>query len=226
MFTGNLIAAVDRFGDRSPGQIVLYTKDDGTIATGMLIPRNFDLAQTMADEAVIFPTADVAAAFIKGHNGILADKDGLVKIVQSGGLFKVEIQKAGGRGKPLFLLKAAEPHYQLLREQGKLYVGHVEPSKLGPLLAAYSDNLGIQWQTQTFKDEAKAMLPQPDVKLRALSAGARTPRAAAQSVASQVSEAMRRYRLAGKVSDARTCRTCRSPTVSDIRRSGCSGPPS
>jgi len=161
MITGNLIAAMERF-NRTTGQVVLFTREDGKVDPGVLMPRNFDLGAELENEDVFFPQIGMAAQFLRENDGILKSADKIVYLSHENGTrsgrLKLQIQKSNGRGRPYFLLRALQPYLVNPREQGKFYTARIATSDLDDVLRIYTENLGTRWVTDSFKEQARGIV--------------------------------------------------------------------
>jgi hypothetical protein len=157
MATGNLIAGVDRFS-RSNGQVVIYTDSTGEQRTGLLMPRTFDPGVEMANEDVAFPDAETATQFLSQYPAILKTADKNVSFQQDGADFKIRVGKT--RGRAYFLLQAVQPLINSFRAKGNAYVGKIPRDNLQAVLKAYSDNLGVSYVADNYKEAAREITGQ------------------------------------------------------------------
>ncbi|MEO1390284.1 MAG: strawberry notch C-terminal domain-containing protein [Cyanobacteria bacterium J06634_6] len=72
MFTGSLIKAFERYPS---GKFVNYTDDQGKVRQGLMMPKGFDLKQSLENEPVVFTTPEQIRAFMT----TLTDGQGSVK---------------------------------------------------------------------------------------------------------------------------------------------------
>jgi hypothetical protein len=157
MATGNLIAGVDRFS-RSSGQVVIYTDSTGEQRTGLLMPRTFDPGAEMANEDVPFPDAATATQFVTQYPAILKTADKNVTFQQDGSDFKIRVGRT--RGRAYFLLQAVQPLIRNFRAKGNAYVGAIPRDNLEAVLKAYSDNLGVAYVADNYKEAAREITGQ------------------------------------------------------------------
>lgn len=198
MMTGNLIGAVNAFGDKG-GQVVLYTREDGTTHPGMLLPKTFDLKKAMDEKPVVFTGPDQAVAFLGQVNGMVSAEEGMVKIVREGTQYALTIAKNRGKGKPFFLLGAVQDFVYALREQGTNYTGRIPADNLAPVLDAYTRNLGTVWYTDSYKDEARTLLAESGGKERRATADVPIERSDVAALTATLAAEMTRSGLDGKV---------------------------
>ena len=176
--TGNLLAGYEKF---PKGQIVMFTRADGTTDNGILMPRNFDLSVELEKQPVPLASAKDVMSFIAkdqsdgGNYSYYAEAktvDGVVSITRnSRGLYSLTVRSKGGK-------KYAE-HSVIGREFGEMTkrgskeYNQVEydPAKIERVLKAYIDDLGAGFQAETYKGYAREVmgikLPELDLKASA-----------------------------------------------------------
>ena len=98
MVTGNILAGYAAVGNF--GQIMSYTKEDGTTGQGVLMPRTFDFEKTKKDAPVKLKSAnDVINFFENFGNGTVSTEDSNLRIVKRGNhydFFAEGSKKVGG----------------------------------------------------------------------------------------------------------------------------------
>lgn len=176
--TGNLLAGYEKF---PKGQIVMFTRADGTTDNGILMPRNFDLAVELEKQPVPLASAKDVMSFIGkdqsdgGYHSYYAEAktaDGVVSITRnSRGLYSLTVRSKGGK-------KYAE-HSVIGREFGEMTkrgskeYNQVEydPAKIERVLKSFIDDLGAGFQAETYKGYAREVmgikLPELDLKASA-----------------------------------------------------------
>jgi predicted RNA methylase len=86
MVTGNILAGYAAVGNF--GQIMSYTKDDGTTGQGILMPRTFDFEKSKKDAPVKLKSAnDVVNFFENFGNGTVSTEDSNLRIVKRGNAY-------------------------------------------------------------------------------------------------------------------------------------------
>jgi predicted RNA methylase len=86
MVTGNILAGYAAVGNF--GQIMSYTKEDGTTGQGILMPRTFDFEKTKKDSPVKLKSAnDVVNFFENFGNGTVSTEDSNLRIVKRGNAY-------------------------------------------------------------------------------------------------------------------------------------------
>jgi len=97
MVTGNLLAgfaAVDNMG-----QIMTYTKQDGSTGQGILMPRTFDFEKEERNAPVKLKNLrDVKAFFENFPNGTVQTQDGIFRIIKRGDAYQFNTVKAKREG--------------------------------------------------------------------------------------------------------------------------------
>lgn len=103
MVTGNLLAGFAKH----PGQIVSYTKKDGTIAQGVLMSRQFDFDKEHKNAPVRLKTADAAMKFLTegGYGALIGTEDKNIRVSYQGGRFNFLTPSSKKDGGQYFLDK-------------------------------------------------------------------------------------------------------------------------
>jgi len=70
MITGNILAGFA--SENGVGQIITYTKEDGTTGQGVLMPRTYDFDKAQQAKPVLFKNAADAISFMTQHDGVLS----------------------------------------------------------------------------------------------------------------------------------------------------------
>ena len=84
MVTGNILAGYAAVNNI--GQIMTYTKEDGTTAQGILMPRTFDFEKEQKNAPVKLNSVDAVMSFFKqfGPRSIIGTPDSVLKIIYMG----------------------------------------------------------------------------------------------------------------------------------------------
>lgn len=99
MVTGNLLAGFAKF----PGQIINYTKNDGTVGQGVLLPRNFDFEKAKEEAPVRIKTAADVMRFLKEvPYSSVGTQDKVLRIGNRGGVFTFVVPKSKRVGGTFF----------------------------------------------------------------------------------------------------------------------------
>jgi len=80
MVTGNILAGFAKF----PGQIVTYTKNDGTTGQGVLMSRQFDFEKAQKEAPVRIKSGGQAMRFFEEIGGVISTDDNNMRIERSG----------------------------------------------------------------------------------------------------------------------------------------------
>ena len=105
--TGNLLGA---YGELQgvKGTIISFTKEDGTVDQGILLPKHFEFAKNTAGDFRL-PTGEAAALFLRqsinkdiGKFGIQT-RDGIVRVVPDTGGIVIRVPKSKAKGGKFFL---------------------------------------------------------------------------------------------------------------------------
>jgi hypothetical protein len=99
--TGNILAGFARH----PGQIITYTKDDGTTAQGVLMNRQFDFAEVQKNAPVTMRSADDAMRFLNEVSNAMVGIDGEqgIEVIKRYGAYQFSAQAAKSKGGAIYL---------------------------------------------------------------------------------------------------------------------------
>jgi len=97
MVTGNILAGYAAVNNM--GQIISYTKDDGTTAQGILMPRVFDFEKAEKNAPVKLKSLDnVNAFFDRFYDGFVQTPDGILRIKKRGSSYTFITSKSKREG--------------------------------------------------------------------------------------------------------------------------------
>jgi hypothetical protein len=102
--TGNILAGFARH----PGQIITYTKDDGTTTQGVLMNRQFDFAAVQKNAPVTMRSADDAMRFLNEVSNAMVGKDDEqsgIEIIKRYGNYQFSAPAAKSKGGAIYLDK-------------------------------------------------------------------------------------------------------------------------
>jgi len=104
MVTGNILAGYAAVNNM--GQIMSYTKEDGTTGQGILMPRTFDFEKSKKDAPVKLKSAnDVVNFFENFGNGTVSTEDSNLRIVKRGNAYDFFTESSKKLGGEYFLDK-------------------------------------------------------------------------------------------------------------------------
>lgn len=157
IITGNLLGGYAQF---KKGTIIMFTRNDGYLDQGVMLPRDFDLATSMRAKPAVFENPEHIIQFLaESERRLVATSDGKLNIVRGeGGGYLIRVAASGG--KPYYLNKQVRG---LIRGGDFVRQGRTGPFKadvrnaedLKTIVGIYQDNLGAEFQTTSFKDEAR-----------------------------------------------------------------------
>jgi hypothetical protein len=156
--TGNIIGGFEKFGR---GQIVIYTKDDGTTGQGILMPKDFDAEKALQDQDVTFRDLDQAMQFVDtaGHRdapALLTSEDGVLKVQRAySGDYLMTVEKKGG--KPYILSPRVREIAGDFSARSGPYNKRLNAENLKAVLKVYQETLGTVLTARTHKDEARTI---------------------------------------------------------------------
>jgi hypothetical protein len=104
MVTGNILAGYAAVGNL--GRILTYTKDDGTTAQGVLMPRTFDFEKQQKNAPVKLKSVDQVMAFFEkfGPNSVVGTEGATLRISYRGGTqYKLATSSSKREGGTFFL---------------------------------------------------------------------------------------------------------------------------
>ena len=98
MVTGNILAGFSSPAVKNQGQIMSFTKNDGTTGQGILMPRTYDFEKSKKDAPIRLTKASDALRFMDEVGGVVTSADNVLRIVKSGRnyLFSVPSSKKEG----------------------------------------------------------------------------------------------------------------------------------
>lgn len=101
MVTGNILAGFASY----PGQIISYTKKDGTVSQGVLMNRQFDFAKVQKSAPVRIKSGAAAGQFFgaTGDNAAIGTPDGVLRISVRGDAYTVTVPSSKKEGGTYFL---------------------------------------------------------------------------------------------------------------------------
>jgi hypothetical protein len=165
MVTGNLLAGFASY----PGQILTYTKDDGSTGQGVLMRRGFDFEKRRGEAKASFPSATVIRLFFTeaGRNATIGTPDGVLRVKWYGGNYPAEFEVASSKreGGRFYLDRGLTD--ALGRDFTK--VGQVmraavtEDDMMRALVYLMTERDDVKLEAQTNKDVARRLLGLPDV---------------------------------------------------------------
>lgn len=95
MITGNILAGFATY----PGQILTYTKNDGTTGQGILLSRQFDFEREKKTADVRLKTPQDMIRFLDELDGTIASDDNIIKITKRGDTYTISVpsnKRSGG----------------------------------------------------------------------------------------------------------------------------------
>lgn len=87
MITGNILAGFAQY----PGQILTYTKNDGTAGQGILLSRQFDFESEKKTADVRLKNPQDMLRFLDELNGTIASDDNIIKITKRGDAYTISV---------------------------------------------------------------------------------------------------------------------------------------
>jgi len=163
MITGNLLRGYAQF---KKGQIVMFTREDGSIEQGILMPKEFDTATELAKQPVEFKAANQVLEFLRdGLNRRVHSKDEVMSFTYERGMYggapkwKLQVKTRGG--KSYYLNKAVRKLTgDFVKRKGVMSVEIKSENDLRKIFDIYQENLGTRYETKTHKPEARAVTGQ------------------------------------------------------------------
>ena len=167
MVTGNLLAGFASY----PGQILNYTKDDGTTAQGVLMRRGFDFEKKRGEAKAAFPSVDLIRKFFgeAGTDSVIATPDNVLRVRWEGerqyyaAVFEVASSKREGgqfyldRG----LTNAIGRDFTKVGQVMRAMV--TEADMMRGLQYLLTERDDVKLEAKTNKDVARRVLGLPDV---------------------------------------------------------------
>jgi len=101
MITGNILAGFATY----PGQILTYTKNDGTTGQGILLSRQFDFEREKKQADVRIKNPQDMLRFLDELGGVIASDDNVIRITKRGDTYMIEVPSNKRSGGDYFLDK-------------------------------------------------------------------------------------------------------------------------
>lgn len=161
--TGNLLAAFSRLGK---GQIVTFTRDDGELEQGILMPKSFSVDAFVSSQPVILKGSLVTRLIDAEPGAIVKSVNGEVEIRRAGSaryVISVPQSKAGG-GK-YFLDRGLRGIVGDFSSAGKEMRVSVDDVKLAQAVIHMEEKMGQKFGTSAYRDTALALGGEPAVSL-------------------------------------------------------------
>jgi hypothetical protein len=99
MITGNILAGFAQY----PGQILSYTKNDGTTGQGILLPRQFNFEEEKKTADVRLKTPQDMMRFLDELGGTIASDDNVIRITKRGDTYMFDLPSNKRSGGEYFL---------------------------------------------------------------------------------------------------------------------------
>lgn len=207
IITGNLIAGYEKF---PKGRIVMFTRADGSIDQGILMPRNFNLAVEIEKMPVPLKTDQNVLDFISRNMGergqsyypVAKTTDGVVEITRnSGGRYIMRIRAKGGRKYTQHSV-IGDTIGELSKRGNKEYTATIySDADAKKILSAFIKDLVAQFQAESYKPIAREIMgiKTPEAKPAKESRIAPEPTAKPRDVTAAVNDEISKAGLDGKV---------------------------
>jgi Na+-translocating ferredoxin:NAD+ oxidoreductase RnfG subunit len=99
MITGNILAGFAEY----PGQILSYTKNDGTTGQGILMSRQFDFEREKKTADVRLKNADDILRYLDELDGTAVSDDNIIRINKRGDTYLINVPSSKNKGGEYFL---------------------------------------------------------------------------------------------------------------------------
>jgi hypothetical protein len=161
MVTGNILAGYAAV--KNVGQIMSYTKKDGTTGQGVLMPRNYDFEKEQREAPIRIKTADNAMRFMNEVNGVITSADNVLRISKQGNQYQFNVPSSKKEGGTFFLdnglLKFTGDFY---KSGNTMYVRVYDEAKAKAAIDYIINERGDTLIASSPRDKAKAMFqPKP-----------------------------------------------------------------
>jgi len=105
MVTGNILAGFASDTVKNHGQIMSYTKADGTTGQGILMPRTYDFEKAAREAPIRLRSAADAMRFMNEVNGVITSADNVLRITKSsyGNQYQFNVPSSKKEGGTYFL---------------------------------------------------------------------------------------------------------------------------
>jgi hypothetical protein len=103
MVTGNILAGFASPTVGNLGQIMSYTKSDGTTGQGVLMPRTYDFEKSKKDAPIRLTKASDALRFMDEVGGVVTSADSVLRIVKNGRQYMFSVPSSKKEGGTFYL---------------------------------------------------------------------------------------------------------------------------
>jgi predicted RNA methylase len=103
MVTGNILSGFASPAVGNQGQIISYTKNDGTTGQGVLMPRTYDFEKSQRDAPIKIKSAEDAIRFMEEANGSVGTPDQMLQITKNGRRIQFNVPSSKKTGGVYFL---------------------------------------------------------------------------------------------------------------------------
>lgn len=163
MVTGNILSGFAKY----PGQIIQYTKKDGTTGQGVLMSRQFDFAKEQANAPTTIKDSSAAMTFFNaiGDGATIGTPDGVLRLQLRNGRFIAVVPSAKREGGTYFLDKGLTDALGTdFYKRGSQMVANTYDTEAAKATIDYIINdLGEKLVALSHTDKAKELLgPKPN----------------------------------------------------------------
>lgn len=161
MVTGNILAGYAAVGNM--GQIMTYTKDDGTTAQGILMPRTFDFEKQQKNAPVKLGSVEKVMAFFDkfGSGAQVSTENGVLKIQQRGSYYKFTAPSSKREGGTYYLDTGLTRFVGSFTKSGSIMATTVYKNDLEQALRYITSERGESFVAVSNKDEAREAFQVP-----------------------------------------------------------------
>lgn len=135
MVSGNILSGFDQ--TRGRGQIINHSMEDGTIRPAILMNRQFDAADFMAQRAVRFQNGEHVVKFLNAvPDGEIKSSDGIITARKVNGGFEFEMPAAKAKGGQYYTDRTVRDVFDGWEKKGSVMRGTVSDAKASALIDA------------------------------------------------------------------------------------------
>ena len=162
MVTGNILAGFASDAVKNQGQIMSYTKSDGTTGQGILMPRTYDFEKAQREAPIRITNADNAMRFMNEVNGVVTSGDNVLRISKHGNQYQFNVPSSKKEGGTFFLdpglLKFTGDFY---KSGNTMYTRVYDESKAKAAIDYILNDRGDTLIASSPKDKAREMFAPP-----------------------------------------------------------------
>jgi hypothetical protein len=161
MVTGNILAGFAKF----PGQIVTYTKSDGTLGQGVLMSRLFDFEKAQREAPVRIKSAGQAMRFFEEIGGVIGTDDNNFRVEKRGTRYEFVTPKSKRKGVKYYgddVITSTLGNFNSVSQN--MIASTYDQARAERVIAHVIDTMGDKLFVKTGIEKARAMFAPPKLE--------------------------------------------------------------